>query len=112
MCSKRGALRMMRTHAPYLWQYALLAQNILDDAASIAEGFYSLATGVDIACTFVLCCALLVATSFMYCFGVGAGVYVLLVFLLRPPLLRGVPGAFGWKPFLRHLPCRSVEEMY
>jgi hypothetical protein len=40
-------------------------------------------------------------------------VWVLIAVLLRPPLLRGVPGVFGWKAILAHLRGhgRSLEEL-
>jgi hypothetical protein len=42
---------------------------------------------------------------------VGAGVFVAVAFLLRPPFLRAVPGVFGIRAFLANLPSRSADEI-
>ncbi len=68
-------------------------------------------TAADPLAALLLCAVLLSAAGFCAAFGLGAGVYVLLCVLLRPPMLRGVPGLFGWKALLANLPSRAVEEV-
>lgn len=84
-----------------------------DVAAGFAEGLYAMATAQDPLAALLLCAVLLGASGLCYVFGLGAGVFVLIAVLLRPPLLRGVPGVFGWKAILSQLRGhgRSLEEL-
>lgn len=113
LLSKWGLFNLARTNAAYLREYALVGQNLLDDAAGFAEGMYAMATAQDPLAALLMCVIMLGATSFCYFAGLGAGVFVLIAVLLRPPLLRGVPGVFGWKALLAHLRGhgRSLEEL-
>lgn len=108
-----GLLKLARKHSTYVLEYALVAQNLLDDAAGFAEGLYAMATAQDPLATLVLCTVLLGAASFCYVAGLGAGVWVLVAVLLRPPIMRSVPGLVGWKAILAHLRGhgRSLEEL-
>lgn len=111
LLSVGGLLKLARQHSTSFWDYALMAQNILDDAAGFAEGWYAMLTAQDPLAALMFCGIVLSSAAFVYWFGLGAGVYVVLCVLLRPPMLRGVPGVFGWKALLANLPCRSVEEL-
>jgi hypothetical protein len=113
LLSVGGILKLARKHSTYMIEYALVLQNLLDDAAGFAEGLYAMATAQDPLAALLLCGVLLSAASFCYWAGLGAGVWVLVAVLLRPPLLRGVPGVFGWKAILAHLRGhgRSLEEL-
>lgn len=108
-----GILKLARKHSTYMLEYALVLQNLLDDAAGFAEGLYAMATAQDPLAALLLCGVLLSAAGFCYWAGLGAGVWVLVAVLLRPPVLRGVPGVFGWKAILAHLRGhgRSLEEL-
>lgn len=110
LLSVGGLLKLARTHSGYALDYLLLLQNLLDDAAGFAEGLYAMLTAQDPLAALLFCCILLSSGWFCCTFGLGAGVFVVLCVLLRPPLLRGVPGVFGWKALLANLPSRSVEE--
>lgn len=113
LLSVGGMLKLARKHSTYLLEYALVAQNLLDDAAGFAEGLYAMATAQDPLAALLLCGVLLGAASFCHVAGLGAGVWVLIAVLLRPPMMRGVPGVFGWKACLAHLRGhgRSLEEL-
>lgn len=113
LLSVGGLLKLARTHTSYMLTYALVLQNVLDDAAGFAEGMYAMATAQDPLAALLLCGVLLGASGFCYVAGLGAGVFVLVAVLLRPPLLRGVPGVFGWKALLSQLRGhgRSLEEL-
>lgn len=111
LLSVGGLLKLARQHSTYLLDYALMAQNMLDDAAGFAEGLYAMITAQDPLAALLFCGIFLSSAAFCYVFGVGAGVYVVICVLLRPPMLRGVPGVFGWKALLDNLPSRSVEEL-
>jgi hypothetical protein len=108
-----GLLKLARKHSAYILEYALVAQNLLDDAAGFAEGLYAMATAQDPLAALLLCTVLLSAASFCYVAGLGAGVWVLVAVLLRPPIMRSVPGLVGWKAILAHLRGhgRSLEEL-
>lgn len=110
LLSVGGLLKLARTHSGYALDYLLLLQNLLDDAAGFAEGLYAMLTAQDPLAALLFCCILLSSGWFCCTFGLGAGVFVVLCVLLRPPMLRGVPGVFGWKALLANLPSRSVEE--
>lgn len=89
---------------------AALAQAALRDVAGLIEQLYVVASGRDIlASLFFYLCALGVA-GFTYLFGVGAALWVALAWALRPPLLRGIPGLLGWRPFLVGLPGRAAAD--
>jgi len=113
LLSVGGLLKLARKHSTNMLEYLLVAQNLLDDAAGFAEGLYAMATAQDPLAALILCGVLLSATGFCYVFGLGAGVFVLIAVLLRPPILRGVPGIVGWKAILAHLRGhgRSLEEL-
>ena len=104
-------MKLAAEHRPYLRDYALVAQNLLDDAASFAEGLYALATCQDPACSLLFCGGLLCVGAFVVWVGLGAAVYLVLLVLLRPPWLRGIPGRWGLKAYVANLPSRSVEEL-
>ena len=106
-----GVLRLARQHSGRLADYALVAQNVLDDAVALAERCYACATGQDVLASALFYASVLVAALFMAVFGVGAGVFVAVAFLLRPPFLRAVPGVFGFRAFLANLPSRSADEI-
>ena len=57
-------------------------------------------------------CQALLGVLAVFCrlFGLGLGAYVAVVWLTRPPFLRGVPGIFGWRPFLRNVPSRGIDD--
>ena len=113
LLSVGGLLKLARKHSSYTLEYLLVLQNVLDDAAGFAEGLYAMATAQDPLAALLLCAILSSASGFCYMFGLGAGVFVLICVLLRPPLLRGVPGVFGWKAMLAHLRGhgRTLEEL-
>ena len=109
--SFRGLIKLAAQHRPYLRDYALVAQNLLDDVACFAEGLYALATCQDPACSLLFCGGLLCVGVFVFWMGFGAAVYLLLLVLLRPPWLKGGPGRFGVGFYFGNLPSRSVEEL-
>jgi hypothetical protein len=96
--------------SPTTPQYALLGQNLLDDVAATAEALYAMASGQDlVACLWFYGFCL---TCFAFCcvFGIGWGVFVSICYLVRPPILRGVPGVWGFRAFFHNLPARSAED--
>jgi hypothetical protein len=111
LLSVGGLLKLARQHSAYALDYLLLLQNMLDDAAGFVEGLYAMLTAQDPLAALLFCVIFLSSGWFCCTFGLGAGVYVVLCVLLRPPVLRGVPGVFGWKALLANLPSRSVEEL-
>lgn len=68
-------------------------------------------TAQDPLAALLFCGIMMSSAAFCYIFGVGAGTFLIVCVLLRPPMLRGVPGVFGWKALLANLPSRSVEEL-
>lgn len=74
-------------------------------------GLYAMLTAQDPLAALLFCCIIMASATFCYMFGLGAGIFVVICVLLRPPLLRGVPGVFGWKALMANLPSRSVEEL-
>jgi hypothetical protein len=111
LLSMGGLLKLARQHSAYALDYLLLLQNMLDDAAGFVEGLYAMLTAQDPLAALLFCVIFLSSGCFCCMFGLGAGVYVVLCVLLRPPVLRGVPGVFGWKALLANLPSRSVDEL-
>lgn len=109
--SVSAVLRLARLHSGRLADYALVFQNVLDDAAALAERAYACVTGQDVLASALFYGAVLASAAFMAVFGVGAGVFVAVAFLLRPPWLRAVPGVFGIRAFLLNLPSRSADEI-
>jgi hypothetical protein len=109
--SVSAVLRLARLHSGRLADYALVAQNVLDDAAAVAERAFACATGQDVLASGLFYAAVLAAAAFVAAFGLGAGVFVAVAFLLRPPCLRAVPGVFGIGAFLANLPSRSADEI-
>lgn len=106
-----GLLRLMAIHGTWVREYAKELQNILDDCASLVEKVAAAATGQDVIACALFYVAVLCSMLFVHQFGLGMGVYVTLLYLLRPPFLRGVPGVFGIGAFLMNLPSRSADEV-
>lgn len=98
------------THTITHTQYALLAQNLADDATSTFEALWAMASGQDLLAATLFYAACLTALAFCCWAGLGWGILVAVCYLLRPPFLRGVPGVWGFRAFFSNLPARSAED--
>lgn len=110
MMSISGVMRLARAHSAHLRGYALLAQNLLDDATACLEALWAMAAGQDALAAAWFYGACLAALAFCCYAGLGWGVYIALWYLLRPPFLRGVPGVWGFRAFFSNLPARRPED--
>lgn len=102
-----GMLRVLRSHLGEMTEYVVTAQNALDDAATLAEKLYGLVAGRDIMASSLFYAGGLCAALFARIFGLGAAVFVFLLWLLRPPRLRATGGSFGVRAFVYNIPARS-----
>lgn len=114
---KRGGVvaAALSLHAQYasgaLGAQALAAQNALDAFASALERLLALLTGLDVVASSMFYGLLLVIAALVTLFGVPAVAYGIFCFLLRPPALRRVPGAFGLVAMVANLPVRCIEQV-
>eukprot|EP00878_Enallax_costatus_P008374 GHUV01008753.1.p1 GENE.GHUV01008753.1~~GHUV01008753.1.p1 ORF type:complete len:175 (+),score=44.32 GHUV01008753.1:626-1150(+) len=111
LLSLGGLLKFVRHHIPYLADYFLVLQNMLDDVAGFIEGLYAMVTAQDPLAAIVFCVIIMAFATFWRIYGFGMFAYVFISVLLRPPCLRGIPGVFGLKALMANLPTRSVEDL-
>jgi hypothetical protein len=111
MTSVAGVLRLVRDHSAHARGYALLAQNIMDDATAAAEAAFAMASAQDVVAAAICYAACLGSLAFCCRFGLGWGAFVLVCYLLRPPFLRAVPGVVGFRAYFSNLPSRSADDL-
>ena len=113
---KQGLVAVVRTlHQQYtsgaLEAQALAVQNGLDVVASALERLLALVTGLDVVASSLFYSAVLLVAVAWARFGLGSVVFTFVVFLLRPPFLRAVPGWYGPAALASNLPVRCMEQL-
>ncbi len=109
LASVRGLLRLARAHAGEVGEVALLLQECLETAARAAEKAHSLVSGQDIVASIIAYSCAVASAAVAVRFGLGLVLFCWCLYLLRPPMLRGVPGVFGPLAFFSNLSSRGRQ---
>jgi hypothetical protein len=83
----------------------------MDDIATLLERLSAVVAGQDPLASLYLYCRCLAGAVLMLLFGAPQVLFMVVLWLIRPPQLRKPPGVVGPQEFVRNMPSRSSADL-